>query len=219
MPDNAGEEINGQTRGQTGGKDLEGLAALLMQEIEKDLIFYEDSGGGVTFSGGEPLSRPDLLFRLLDLCRAREIHTCVDTSGYADADIVLTAARKAGMILYDLKLIDEVEHKKFTGKSVALVLNNLKQLSEQKAEVRLRFPLIPGITDTRNNINGIISFVTENIMYRKIHILPFHRAGYGKYEALNLTNHMKNIEPPSKDRVAKVKEQFESKGFSVSIGG
>jgi pyruvate formate lyase activating enzyme len=190
-----------------------------MQEIKKDLIFYEDSGGGVTFSGGEPLCRPQLLFRLLDRCREQEIHTCVDTSGYADQDIVLTAARKADMILYDLKLIDEAEHQKFVGKGLAPVLDNLKQLSENRAEVRIRFPLIPGITDTRNNINGILSFLTDKTIYRKIHILPFHRAGYGKYEALKLNNYMKNIDPPSQDRVARVKEQFESRGFTVIIGG
>ena len=200
-------------------EDMDKVAADLMEEIEKDLIFYDDSGGGVTFSGGEPLYQPQLLFRLLDLCREKEIHTCVDTSGYGEVKTLLKAAEKADLILYDIKLIDDKAHKKYTGKGVCLVLDNLKQLSKQKAAVRLRFPLIPGMTDTDENIGRIIAFLKENTIYRDIHILPFHKAGEGKYEALNIINYMKDIRPPSREKVAKTKEQFESKGFSVIIGG
>jgi len=195
------------------------VAAVLMEEIEKDLIFYDDSGGGVTFSGGEPLCQPQLLFRLLDLCQKKEIHTCLDTSGYSEAKVLLKAAQKADLILYDIKLIDDKAHKKYTGKSVDLVLDNLKQLSEQKAVVRLRFPLIPKMTDTDENLGRIIAFLKENTIYRDIHILPFHKAGEGKYQSLNMKNDMKDIKPPSQKRVAKIKEQFESNGFSVTPGG
>jgi len=204
---------------KSNGQDIDSISDLLMEEIEKDLIFYDDSGGGVTFSGGEPLCQPQLLFKLLDLCREQQIHTCVDTSGYGDADILLKAAQKADLILYDIKLMDDSAHKKYTGKSVVPVLDNLKQLSEQKAAVRLRFPLIPKITDTDENIGRIIAFLKENTIYRDIHILPFHKAGEGKYEALNMKNVMKDIQVPSRKRVAKVKEQFESSGLSVTIGG
>ena len=200
-------------------EDIDRVADLLMEEIEKDLIFYDDSGGGVTFSGGEPLCQPQLLFRLLDECRKKQIHTCLDTSGYGEAKVLLKAAQKADLILYDIKLIDENEHKTYTGKSVGPVLDHLKRLSEQKAAVRLRFPLIPRMTDTDENIDGIIAFLKENTIYRDIHILPFHKAGEGKYEVLNIINYMKDIQPPSDERVVKVKEQFESNGFSVTLGG
>ncbi len=200
-------------------EDIDRVADLLMEKIAKDLIFYDDSGGGVTFSGGEPLCQPQLLFRLLDLCREKEIHTCVDTSGYGEADVLLKTAQKTDLILYDIKLIDDKAHKKYTGKSVGPVLDNLKQLSEQKAIVRLRFPLIPNMTDTDKNIERVMAFLNENTIYRDIHILPFHKAGEGKYEALNIINHMKDILPPSDERVVKVKEQFESRGFSVTLGG
>lgn len=201
------------------GEGMDRLAADLMQEIEKDLIFYDDSGGGVTFSGGEPLCQPQLLLNLLGQCREREIHTCVDTSGYADGQILLKAAELSDMILYDVKLTDEAAHREYAGKSPAIVLDNLRRLSAQKADVSLRFPLIPGVTDTRENISSMIVFLTDHTIYRKIHLLPFHRAGHGKYEALNIINHMKETEPPPGERVAKIKERFETRGFTVTIGG
>ncbi|RLC18428.1 MAG: glycyl-radical enzyme activating protein [Deltaproteobacteria bacterium] len=200
-------------------KDIDGLAVDLMEEIEKDLIFYDDSGGGVTFSGGEPLCQPELLFRLLDLCREKEIHTCLDTSGYGDAEILLKASEMVDLILYDMKLIDDTVHTEYTGKSVCLVLDNLKQLSKRKANIRLRFPLIPQMTDTDENIDGMIAFLKENTIYRDIHILPFHKAGEAKYTVLNRQNYLRDIEPPSKKEVKRAKEQFESKGFNVRIGG
>ena len=200
-------------------EDIDKVVDFLMEEIEKDLIFYDDSGGGVTFSGGEPLCQPQLLYRLLELCRKKEIHTCVDTSGYGEAKVLLRAAKKADLIYYDIKLMDEKAHKKYTGQSIAPVLDNLKQLSEQKSDVRLRFPLIPGVTDTNKNIEGIMAFLKKNTIYRDIHILPFHKAGEGKYNALNMENYMKDIQAPSKEKVKKIKEQFESNGFNVTIGG
>jgi len=204
---------------KNNGQDMDRVADFLMEEIEKDLIFYDDSGGGVTFSGGEPLCRPQLLLRLLDGCREKQIHTCVDTSGYGEAKLLLKIAQKADLILYDIKLIDDKAHKKYAGKSVGPVLDNLKQLSEQKTAVKLRFPLIPGMTDTDANIGRIIAFLKDNTNYRDIHILPFHKAGEGKYEALNIINDMKDIPVPSREKVAEVKNQFESTGFNVTIGG
>jgi len=199
--------------------DMDTLAVSLMEEIEKDLIFYDDSGGGVSFSGGEPLCQPGLLSKLLDLCREKEIHTCLDTSGYGDVKTLLKAAEKVDLILYDIKLIHEKAHKKYTGKTNLPVLDNLKQLSKQRTNVRLRFPLIPQMTDTDENIAGIIAFLKENTIYRDIHILPFHKTGEGKYTSLNIKNYLKDIQVPSKERVLKVKEQFDSRGFSVTVGG
>ena len=200
-------------------EDMGRVVTGLMEEIEKDLIFYDESGGGVTFSGGEPLSQPELLFELLDLCREKEIHTCLDTSGYGDGKILLKAAGKSDLILYDIKMIDEMAHTEYTGKSAWPVRDNLKQLSKVKANIRLRFPLIPQMTDTDENIGGIIAFLKEETIYRDIHILPFHKAGEAKYTALNRKNYLQDIEPPSRKEVERVKEQFESRGFNVTNGG
>lgn len=205
--------------GKIPAEEMDGLVPMLMAEIEKDRIFYDDSGGGTTFSGGEPLSQPELLFRLLDQCRKREIHTCVDTSGYADAKFFSGLAEKADLILYDIKLMDARAHETLTGKPVFPVLDNLRRLSDRKARVCMRFPLIPGMTDTEANIDGVMSFLEKDTIFRKIHILPFHKAGEGKYAALNRENPMKGINPPSPERVAEVKAEFESRGFQVIIGG
>lgn len=205
--------------GKIQAEEMDGLISGLMAEIEKDRIFYDDSGGGATFSGGEPLSQPELLFRLLDQCREREIHTCVDTSGYTDAKLLSSLAEKAALILYDIKLMDARAHETLIGKPVFPVLDNLRRLSDQKANSCMRFPLIPGMTDTEANITGVISFLEKETIFRKIHILPFHKAGEGKYEVLKLKNPMKEIKPPSPEQVVKVKEEFESHGFQVMIGG
>lgn len=204
---------------QISEPDMDTLVPDLMKDIEKDLIFYEDSGGGVTFSGGEPLCQPQLVFRLLDECRKRDIHTCVDTSGYADASILLMAAQKSDLILYDVKLMDAAAHAAFTGTNNRIILDNLKHLSEQGANLRLRFPLIPGRTDTMENVDGIIRFLIDQTHYRDVHILPFHKAGDGKYKALNKKNYMAQVQPPSRQTLEKIKQQFESKGFTVIIGG
>ncbi|MCP4020809.1 MAG: glycyl-radical enzyme activating protein [Desulfobacteraceae bacterium] len=194
-------------------------ALLLISEIEKDRVFYDESCGGVTFSGGEPLFQPDLLYELLDLCKRNEIHTCLDTSGFAPFDILEKAAQKTDMLLYDIKLMDEDAHKQFTGQSVALVLENLKQLSRQDINLTLRFPLIPGITDKADNIEKIVTFLIKETRFRDIQILPFHKTGFAKYENLKVENRMQHIDPPSKGQIQIIKSKFDAKGFKTVIGG
>ncbi len=191
----------------------------LVHEIEKDNIFYDESCGGVTFSGGEPLSRPELLLPLIEACREREIHTCLDTSGFAPFEILKAAATKVNLVLFDVKIMDDMDHQTFTGKSVGQILENLKRLSSHKINLKLRFPLIPTMTDTRKNIGQIIEFLTKETIYRDIHILPFHTFGEGKYEILKMENELKHISPPTKECVEEVRQIFESVGFTTTIGG
>lgn len=195
------------------------IVAALVQEIEKDRIFYDESNGGVTFSGGEPLSRPELLIRLVAACRGQGIHTCLDTSGFALFELLKAVATKVDLVLYDIKILDDQDHRKFTGKSVKPILDNLKKLSALRVNLRLRFPLIPSMTDTDENINRIIEFLTRETRYREIHILPFHATGAGKYARLNLENNLKNINPPPLARVEEVCQAFEADGFRTTIGG
>ncbi len=200
-------------------KALHRTAGNLMTEIKKDNIFYEESNGGVTFSGGEPLCQPQLLHALLYLRLTHHIHTCIDTSGYADGKTLLAAAAKTDLILYDIKLISDDLNKKFTGRSVFPVLENLKLLSKHKIPVWLRFPLISSVTDCNGNIENILEFTLKHTVYRDVNILPFHKTGERKYDALKIKNKMKNTPVPTKESVESVRQQFESKGFSVTIGG
>lgn len=195
------------------------LVSALVQEIEKDRIFFDESRGGVTFSGGEPLSRPELLIPLAEACREKGIHTCLDTSGYAPFEVLKAVAEKVDLVLYDIKILDDQDHQKFMGKPVKLILDNLKQLSCTGVKVCLRFPLIPSMTDTQENLARIIEFLTQETPYREIHILPFHATGAGKYERLKMENRLKNINPPTQARVNQVRQAFAAGGFQTTIGG
>lgn len=195
------------------------LISLLLDEIEKDRIFYDESGGGVTFSGGEPLGRPDLLMPLARACRERQIHTCLDTSGFAPFDTIAAAAAVCDRVLFDIKILDSRAHQRHTGRPADPVLDNLRRLSETGVDLKLRFPLIPTLTDTDENIDGIIEFLLRETRFRDIHILPFHRTGEGKYDRLNMTNHLTDIPTPDRERVDAVGRQFSAGGFTTIIGG
>jgi len=200
-------------------KNIRELVKSLVREIERDRIFYDESGGGVTFSGGEPLAQPKLLLPLLSACREQEIHTCLDTCGFATFDILKAAATAADLVLFDIKIMADQDHQTFTGKPVGQILENLKKLAHFRVPLKLRFPLIPTRTDTRDNIHQIIEFLTSQTHYRDIHILPFHTSGDGKYERLKMKNKLKHICPPTDERVEEVRQMFEVKGFNATIGG
>ena len=191
----------------------------LTHEIEKDRIFYDQSKGGVTFSGGEPLSQPGFLLNLIKECRKNEIHTCLDTSGYASLNIFKKICQKIDAILFDLKFIDNNMHTKFTNVSLKPVLDNLKFASKKNLAVTIRIPLIPDITDTTDNINGIISFLTSLKNFKDVSLLPFHNTGEGKYETLGMKNHLKGLKPCSTTKINQIKQKFKANGFNVTIGG
>lgn len=195
------------------------LVETLVREIEKDVIFYDESGGGVTFSGGEPLSRPALLLALVAACKDRGIHTCLDTSGFAPFNILKAAATTVDLVLFDIKIMADKDHLAHTGKPVGLVLDNLKRLSSLKVNLKLRFPLIPTMTDTVENMDQIMAFLTQETRFRQIHILPFHATGLAKYERLKRNYELKQINPPRAEQVEKVRLKFEAGGFKTMIGG
>ena len=195
------------------------LVERLVREIKKDQIYYEESGGGVTFSGGEPLLRPGLLMALLSECQSLGFHTCLDTSGFAPAQVLEKAALASDLVLYDVKIMDNAIHKKIVGQTLDIILENLKLLDRLKVPVKLRFPLIPGMTDTQESIQALIAFLTGQTGYRDIHILPFHNIGKGKYKGLGIDDPMKDILSPGPDQVEAVAQQFEQSGFNTVIGG
>ena len=116
----------------------------VMKEIEKDIVFFEESGGGVTFSGGEPFKQTEFLKELLKCCKKQEIHTCVDTTGYVKTDQLEKAALFTDLFLFDLKHFDDKMHIKYTGVSNKQILENLQLLDEMGKSVQIRYPLIPG---------------------------------------------------------------------------
>jgi len=190
----------------------------VMHEIEKDSIFYDESGGGVTFSGGEPLMQHKFLIELLGGCKDSGIHSAVDTSGFANTTIFKQVAEKTDLFLYDLKLIDGTEHKKYTGVPNKLILQNLKYLNQAQKNVIIRFPVIPHITDTAENIILIKGFLLSLENIRKISLLPYHNIANYKYEKIKMSNKMKAVKAIPKQDLTALKKEFEDIGFKVSIG-
>lgn len=191
----------------------------IMTEILKDRVFYEESTGGVTFSGGEPLMQPDLLYSLLLQCRKEGIHTTLDTSGYAPQSTFEKIIDYVDLFLYDLKLFDEEIHKKYTGVSNELILQNLSFLLSKKQQVIIRIPIIPGITDTSDNLSQIGNLLSKMRFNNRIDILPYNKMGEAKYTRLEKPYKLINIVSPSEERMNEIKYNLEQFGLKVKIGG
>jgi len=190
----------------------------VLKEIEKDLVFYEESGGGVTFSGGEPLKQSKFLERLLNGCRKKKIHTAVDTSGHIPWGILNKIHSKVDLFLYDLKIMDNERHKKYTGVSNELILENLKKLSSVHNNIFVRFPVIPGINDDYQNIKKMGEFLSS-LKISQVNILPYHYIGIDKYRRLGRTYHLTAAQPPSKEKLSEVSAILSKFNLNVKLRG
>jgi pyruvate formate lyase activating enzyme len=203
----------------------------VMREILRDRVFYEESGGGVTFSGGEPLMQPEFLYSLLEECRRNGVHTAVDTCGSAGNDVFRNILPFTDLFLYDLKIMDDELHRKFTGVSNDRITDNLKNLVRQGKNIMIRFPVIPGITDTRKNINAMKDFLTRIFILETdnsykdntdgrimINLLPYHSMSKRKYERFGKVNRMKDIRDVKKEELSGLKKELEEAGMYVTIG-
>jgi pyruvate formate lyase activating enzyme len=190
--------------------------AELMQEIEKDVLLYDNSGGGVTFSGGEPLLQHLFLNEALTECKNRDIRTALDTSGYASEAVLSSVMDRVDVILYDLKLADEDEHRKYTGVSNNPIKENLRMLADRGRgrDVILRFPVIPGITDTQKNVDALVEFISTLKGINEIDLLPFHDVSE-KYHRLGIEYQMPVRQTPAPSKIKYIKERFESIGLYV----
>ena len=191
----------------------------VLRAITKEVIFFDQSGGGVTISGGEPFMQPQFLDALLTRCQEQQIHTALDTTGYAPTYLFEPISEKVDLFLYDLKLIDDALHRHYTGVSNDLPLKNLHNLSARGKRTWIRFPVIPGITDTAQNVQDVQRVISTLKGVQQVNLLPFHKIADGKYRKFGLENKMKDVQPPSDDQMAALKEQFEQQGFPVKIGG
>lgn len=190
----------------------------VMDEIRKSIIFYDSSDGGVTFSGGEPLLQPEFLKELIDKCNEEDIHITLDTSGYADPDTFESIVDDIDLFLYDLKIIDDDIHRKYTGTSNEMILENLKTLYKKGKEVIIRFPVIPGITDTEENLDDIVDFLSELKHIKEIDVLPYHNVEE-KYNKLGKEYKLEESRSLNEKSIQSIKEIFEKEGFFVKEGG
>ncbi len=191
----------------------------LLAVIEKDIPFYDQSGGGVTFSGGEPLIQVDFLMALLHGCKQREIHRTVDTTGFAPTETVAAVSRLSDLFLYDLKLMDPEKHRRFTGHTNRLILENLKMLSSTGAEIIIRIPLIPGINDDADNIQRTAAFVVGLPRRHPVELLAFHHCAAHKYSKLGLTYPAQELRPPVPRQLLEAAGDLRKAGLTVYTGG
>lgn len=186
--------------------------------VNRDKMFYESSGGGVTVSGGEALLQPQLVSDLLKKCRKAGIHTCIETSGYAVESALKQVLPLTDYILYDLKLMNSEKHRQYTSKSNELVLSNAKIVVDSGVETLFRMPLIPNINDDEQNIKETAQFLHalgDNAL--RIELMPYHQLARGKYESLDREYPLPDVPSPDSAHVESVISTFESLGIECTI--
>lgn len=191
----------------------------VMAEIMRDAAFYDESGGGVTFSGGEPLLQGEFLLALLQACKAQGLHTALDTCGYAPTSTLSAVRQHVDLFLYDVKLMDDQRHRQVTGVSNGPILDHLRLLAADGQRVILRVPVIPQVNDDEENIRQIAALARGLPSIERIDLLAYHRIGNNKYDRLDRPNPMPETVPPSPDRLSDIVRAFESAGLQVKIGG
>ncbi len=192
----------------------------LMKQIEKEVIFFDQSGGGVTVSGGEPLMHPEFLIALLDACGEKMIHRTVDTTGFAKTEILLRVAERTDHFLYDLKVMDSAKHRAYTGVGNEVILENLVTLAQTGASINIRIPLIAGVNDDDDNIRQTAAFVASLAGAKKtVNLLPYHNIAVKKYEKLGQDYNPGDLAEPDQATLDRVTAVFEDHGLSVVIGG
>jgi pyruvate formate lyase activating enzyme len=213
-------KLNGQhfTKEETIGYEIS--TDKLFVELEKERVFMDESGGGVTFSGGEPFLQYTFLLEMLMICKQNGMHTTVDTSLFAPWDKIKAVSTFTDLFLVDLKLMDSAAHQFHIGVSNELILNNIKRLAASDAAIIIRIPIIPNVTDSNENIFQTISFLKMlNGKISEVHLLPFHNTAKGKYVRVGKENPFSNVKSLQKEDIKEIEQQYIDAGFLVKIGG
>ena len=193
--------------------------AEVLAEVEKDRPFYENSGGGMTLSGGEPLAQPEFALALLREARRVGLHTVVDTSGAVPWEVLREAAELSDLILYDIKALDSGRHRAATGRPNRRILANLRRLGDGTTPIHLRVPVIPGFNDDAEQIAAMGHLASELPMVTQMELLRYHRLGEGKYAALGLGCPTSGLEPPDDERMQALEKAARSVGVECTVDG
>ena len=188
--------------------------AEILEIVRKDALFYQNSGGGVTFGGGEPTASGEFLIELLRACRNEGFHTCVDTCGFCSEDRFKQVIEVTDMFLFDCKHMLPLQHKLLTAQENTLILANLRSALTSNAEVRIRMPLIPGKNDSEENIAAMAKFLKE-FDQMNVDVMPYHAFGRNKYAALNLS--LPNVKAYSPEELKNVLLRFSNYGLQTTI--
>lgn len=190
----------------------------LLREVDKDRIFYEESGGGVTLSGGEPLMQPGFALELARACSEMDLHVTLDTSGHGPAEALEELLTRVDLVLFDLKLVDPEMHKRYTGLDNEVILANLARLDAANTPYRIRFPVVPGITDTAQALDGLVGTLTGLHRHPQVDLLPYHTTAEAKYARLGLSYRLQGLAPPSGEQMEAIAARMRRNGLTTTWG-
>jgi len=189
--------------------------------VEKEKVFINQSNGGVTFSGGEPLFQPEFLLAALKGCKAKGYHTAVDTSGFSSSSDLRSIIPYTDLFLFDIKHLNDLKHVEFTGVSNKLILENYRLLMNSGNEIMIRIPIIPGFNDDRDSLEKMKQFIleTKTKSLSRISLLFYHKTGSSKYIKFNIPDRMENKVTHSMQMIKEIKYFFSDIGVRVKVGG
>ena len=199
------------------GKDV--TVEEILPELLSDLPYYRRSGGGITLSGGEILAQPKFAKDLLQACKENGLHTAVESTANAPFDVIEQILPYLDLYLLDIKHMDSEKHKQYTGASNQLILENAKKIAQSGVQLVIRTPVVPGFNDTAAEIKAISKFAASLQGVEEHHLLPYHRLGQDKYTGLNRNYALKDVEPPSKEKMEYLLSVAQESGLKCQIGG
>ena len=191
----------------------------IKEAVDKDIVFYRNSGGGITFSGGEAMCFPEVVRDLAKYYKEeQQVSTAIETCGYVAWENYEQVIPYLDLVMYDLKCMNDERHMRYTGGSNKRILENLEKISKS-VDTIVRIPIIPSVNDSKEDIDAFGTYIRDLGTIRTIHILAYHNYGMSKYEALGRNYQLKDLEAPSDEHMQEIKEQLEGYGFEVNIGG
>lgn len=187
----------------------------IFSEVFKDQVFYETSGGGVTASGGEPTMQPEFVAGLFSRCKLMGIHTALDTCGQTKWSSLEKILNNTDLVLYDLKLIDPVTHRTCTGVTPELIWENARRIAELGKRMWIRTPIVPGYTDSIENVRGIAELCEELGNVERLDLLPYHRLGEPRYRKLGLKYPLEGLQPPTNEAMENLRKVARLPGIEL----
>lgn len=211
------QQMNQKGKIKTIGKDVE--VREVLSEVLHDRPYYRRSGGGLTLSGGECLWQPDFAVALLEAAHQNGVNTAIETTGFAEWQVIERFIPHVDVFLMDIKHIDTKKHEEFTTRPNAQILRNARLIAENAKKLIIRVPVIPGFNDTKEEIGKIASFTSSLPNVNEIHLLPYHNMGRDKYEGLGRAYLMGDVPSPTNEKMQELAEACKQYGLNVQIGG
>lgn len=211
------ENMNVDGKSKIYGEDI--TVEELMQRLISDEFYFRRSGGGITLSGGECLAQPDFAPHILHACHDLGYNTAIETTGYSKWETIEKYLPYLDYVLMDIKHMDSQKHKEFTGVNNEIILENARKFAESGVDLTIRVPVIPGFNNSESVIRDIAEFAASLSGVKKLHLLPYHRLGEGKYNGLEREYLMHGIEPMSNEVVQNLLKVAKKSGLECQIGG